>query len=104
MPWSAERAGHPAQPGDEILIWGSGFGLSTAEWVNAGWVAIGGVKTQVLGVIPATDAAGASALKVRVPLLMEYGSAIPVWVEVVGADGQPHRSGAVQIAVDWLDR
>jgi uncharacterized protein (TIGR03437 family) len=91
---------HPAQPGDEIVIWGSGFGSPAEIATRLISVTLGGVNAEVESVNAVPGVAGVYAIQVRVPAAMLFGDAVPVQLQVIGADGKQFNSNKVTIAVE----
>src|SRR5208283_4117973 len=91
---------HPAQPGDEIVLWGTGFG--PAGQVNAGQLAakVGGVDANADAVQAVPGRAGVYAVQVRVPASPTFGDNVPLQVQVTGVDGKTVRSNTVTIAIE----
>jgi uncharacterized protein (TIGR03437 family) len=99
MPRNSELPAHPAQPGDEILIFGTGLGASTA---GAGMVSatVGGVEVEVEAVSPVPGHVGLYTIQVRVPVPMEFGDDVPLQLQVIDPDGKLFSSNGVTIAVE----
>ena len=93
MPRNFQFLGHPAQPGDELLIWSTG----TAGMVR---VEIGNVIADALSADPAPGFPGISTIRVRVPELVEYGDAVPVRLQVTMPDGKQFASNQAAMAVE----
>ena len=93
-----QAAGHPAQPGDEILIWGSGFGTPTE--VPAVEVKLGGVDAEVESVSAVAGHAGVYTIQARVPAGTDFGEAVPVQVQVTTPDGKQFRSNKLTLALE----
>jgi uncharacterized protein (TIGR03437 family) len=100
MSRNAQVAAHPAQPGDEVLLWGTGFGSSSEAWSGMVSVKLGGVDTAVDGVRAVPGRAGLYAVQVRVPVPMAFGDSVPVQLQVIGTDGKPYTSNTVTVAVE----
>jgi uncharacterized protein (TIGR03437 family) len=100
MARNAQVLAHPAQPGDEIVLWGTGFGLSSEALPGMVTVKLGGVDAEVEGVLPVADHAGVYTVRVRVPVPTEFGDEVPVEVQVIGPDGKQFLSNRVMIAVE----
>ena len=100
MPRNAQVPAHPAQPGDEILIWGTGFGSS--DWTPGTTVSVkaGGVDAEVEAVSAVPGHVGVYAVQVRVPVPTAFGERVPVQLEMIGADGKVFHSNSVTIAVE----
>ena len=92
---------HPAQPGDEILIWGSGFGLPPTD-VPAGSVLVklGGAFAEVESLRAVPGHAGTYVIQARVPIDAEFGDAVAVQVQVTTPDGRRSTSNEVTLAVE----
>jgi uncharacterized protein (TIGR03437 family) len=102
MERNSQIPAHPAQPGDEILLWGTGFGefpSSAAISVN-----VGGVDTNVEAVRAVPGHAGAYTVLLRVPVPAAFGDSIPVHLEMIGADGKAFNSNSVTIAVEAVQQ
>jgi uncharacterized protein (TIGR03437 family) len=96
---AAERTsavtGYPAQAGDELLIWGSGFGVSPRSIE----VELGGAAAEVLSVDTVQGQAGVYTVRVRVPARARAGTAAPVRVVVNAPDGTRLASNTVTVAL-----
>ncbi|HTS65537.1 MAG TPA: hypothetical protein VMH28_26125, partial [Candidatus Acidoferrales bacterium] len=89
---------HPAQPGDEILIWGTGFGSgSPADAVS---VKLGHALAQVESLRPVPGRAGTYVIRARVPLNTEFGDAVGLQVQIATPDGRRFTSNQVTLAVE----
>jgi uncharacterized protein (TIGR03437 family) len=97
---NAQVAAHPAQPGDEILLWGTGFGTSGEVQSGTVSVKIGGVDAQVESVNAVTGQAGVYTVRLRVPVPMVFGEEVPAQLQVTGSDGTVFNSNSVTIAVE----
>jgi uncharacterized protein (TIGR03437 family) len=100
MPRNNELSAHPAQPGDEILIFGTGLGSSIggASWTVS--ARVGGVDAEVEAVNPVPGHTGLYTVKVRVPVPMEFGDDVPLKLQVTNPDGSVSPSNSVTIAVE----
>ena len=94
--------GYPAQPGDEILIWGTGFGSATDPWAGLS-VTIGGVAAQVASVRAVPDRPGVYVVQTRVPELPAPGQDVPVQVHIGAPGGKQVNSNTVVVAVEAID-
>ncbi len=97
VPRTARNSGYPAQAGDQILIWGTGFGPETAAASVS--VTMGGVRAEVGGVTAVPDHAGLYTVAVNVPAAI-FGEAIPVRLQVATPDGKLFTSNTVTVAVE----
>jgi uncharacterized protein (TIGR03437 family) len=87
--------GHPAQPGDQLVIWATGLGApGEASLV----VKVGGVDAEVQSVTAVPGYAGLCAVQVRVPAAA-LGDTIPVILEVATPVAR-FASNIVTIAVE----
>jgi uncharacterized protein (TIGR03437 family) len=100
MARNAQVAAHPAQPGDEILLWGTGFGTSSEVLSGTVSVNIGGVDAQVESVSAVPGQAGVYTVQLRVPVSTVFGEEVPAQLQVTGSDGKVFRSNVVRIAVE----
>jgi uncharacterized protein (TIGR03437 family) len=91
----SRMVGRPAQPGDEILLWGTGFAGASRLSVK-----LGGVDAELLGVRAVPGVVGLSTIRVRVPAGAALGNAVPVMVQATTPDGRPVPSNIVTIAVE----
>jgi uncharacterized protein (TIGR03437 family) len=100
MPRNSELPAHPAQPGDEILILGTGLGSSSgaASWMVS--ARVGGVDAEVEAVSPVSGHAGVYTVRVRVPVPLEFGDDVPLQLQVSDLDGKLFSSNSVTIAVE----
>jgi uncharacterized protein (TIGR03437 family) len=93
---------HPAQPGDEILLWGTGLGSSSEFPYGIVSVKLGGVDAEVDAVNAVPGHAGLYTVKVRVPVPTVFGDGVPVELQVIGSDGKRFNSNRVTIAVELV--
>ncbi len=100
MPRNYRVPAQPAQPGDSILIWGTGLGSPAAVAARMVQVEIGGVDAEVESVRAAPEYAGVYAIQARVPAAVSYGNAVPVELRVNSPAGRQFISNAVTIAVE----
>jgi uncharacterized protein (TIGR03437 family) len=100
MTRNSQIPAHPAQPGDGIVLWGTGFG--PAGQVNAGQLAVkvGTVDVNADGVQAVPGHAGVYAVQVRVPASTTFGDNVPVQLQVTGVDGKTVSSNTVTIAIE----
>jgi len=96
MARNSQVPAHPAQPGDEILIWGSGFG-SSSGMVS---VKVGGVDAQVDAVHAVPGHAGVYSIQVRVPVPTVFGDEVPVQLQAIGPDGKQFNSNSVTLVIE----
>jgi len=82
--------GHPAQPGDDVVIWATGLGDRPTVQVR-----IAGSNAEVESVQPVSAYAGVFAVQVRVPLTALVGDAEPVLLEVATPNSQLVTSNVV---------
>jgi uncharacterized protein (TIGR03437 family) len=97
---NAKVPGHPAQPGDRLVVWGTGLGL--AEQIMAGTVQVrvGTVYANVDGVVSADGFAGLSGVEFRVPRALNFGDAVPVELHVLPPSGHPADSNEVTASIE----
>ena len=97
---NSEIPAHPAQPGDQIVLWGTGFG--PAGQVNTAQLAVkvGSVDVNADAVQAVPGHAGVYAVQVRVPASTTFGDNVPVQVQVTGVDGKTLSSNTVTIAIE----
>jgi uncharacterized protein (TIGR03437 family) len=100
MARNSEVPAHPAQPGDEIVLWGTGFGSSSEAPYGTVSVKLGGVDAQVEAVNAVPGRAGVFTVQVRVPVPMAFGDEVPVQLRMVGPDGKLFQSNSVTLAVE----
>ena len=92
-------AAHPAQPGDQILIWATGLG-SAASATRAVSVKLGGVYAEVDSVQAVSGYAGLYTIQVRIPDAPMSGDAVPVQLDVATPDGHWFNSNTVTLAIE----
>jgi uncharacterized protein (TIGR03437 family) len=92
-------SGHPAQPGDEVLIWATGLGAAGGTSA-ALLVQIGEAYATVESVQPVAGHEGLYAIQVRVPAATTFGDAVPVQLQALTSDGQQVTSNVVTAAVE----
>jgi uncharacterized protein (TIGR03437 family) len=104
MARNSRVSAQPAQPGDEILIWGTGFG-SMAD-VSAGTVTVelDGLSAEVESINAVPGHAGVYTIQVRVPQATAPSDAVPLQVQVMGPDGKVLSSNSVSIAVEQISQ
>jgi uncharacterized protein (TIGR03437 family) len=95
-------AAHPAQPGDELVIWATGLGATGVVPPGAMQVRIGGVNAAVESVEPVSEHAGLSAIQIRVPAGIPVGDAVPVQLELSTADSHQVVSKSVTAAFESI--
>jgi len=92
---------HPAQPGDQVLIWGSGFGSLPTEAPTAKvLVKLGGVDAQVDSVRAVPGYAGVYTIQARVPEGIKFSDAVGLQVQVTTPSGKRFNSNQVTLAVE----
>jgi uncharacterized protein (TIGR03437 family) len=96
---NARIPGHPAQAGDEILIWGTGFGAAAGTSIKQVSVRLGEVDAAVEAVRAVPGYAGTYVIQTRVPEATAVGDAVPVELWVTTPDGKQIRSNTVRVAV-----
>lgn len=94
------QPGHPAQPGDEILIWGTGFGLPAEAANGTVAVQLGGIQVEAESVRAVPGRAGVYTIQVHVPAAAGCGDAVPLQVQVTTPDGRQFSSNTVTMAVE----
>lgn len=104
MPRNFQVPGHPAQPGDEIRIWGSGLGSPSMLNSSTVQVDIGSVAAEIASVSAVPGYAGLYAIQARVPALIDFGDAVPVEVRINTPDGKQVDSNLVTIAVEPVNQ
>jgi len=97
---------HPAQPGDEILIWGTGFGGASPANPSAGTVLmkLGRVFAEVESLREVPGRAGLYVIQARVPMNAEFGDAVGLQVQVTRSDGRRFTSNEVTLAVEPVNQ
>jgi uncharacterized protein (TIGR03437 family) len=100
MARNSQVSAHPAQPGDEILLWGTGFGSSSGAAYGTVSVKIGGVDAQVDAVNAVPGHAGVYTVQVRVPVPTVFGDGVPVQLQAIGPDGKQFNSNSVTLAIE----
>jgi uncharacterized protein (TIGR03437 family) len=91
--------GHPAQPGDDVLIWATGLGGSGGTSA-ALLVTIGEAYARIESVQPVAGHEGLQAVRVRVPATTTFGDAVPVQLQALTSDGRQVVSNVVTAAVE----
>jgi len=97
-------ASHPAQPGDDILILGTGFGLAPDVAPSAMQVLVGGVPASVETVQAVANHAGLYTVRVPLPEGVATGDAVAVQIITASADGEKYQSNTVKMAIETADR
>jgi uncharacterized protein (TIGR03437 family) len=96
---NARTSAYPAQSGDTLVIWGSGFGSRMEGLASGISVVLGGAHADVESVLPASAYPGVYAIQIRVPAGAITGDTVPLQVQVAGSDGKVYPSNDVVIAV-----
>jgi uncharacterized protein (TIGR03437 family) len=96
-------AGHPAQPGDDVLIWATGLGGSGGTSAPL-LVTIGEAYATIESVQPVDGHEGLQTIRVRVPATATFGDAVPVQLQALTSDGQQEASNVVTAAVEPVRR
>jgi uncharacterized protein (TIGR03437 family) len=104
MARNPQVAAHTTQPGDEVLIWGSGFGSPTEVSIRSISVTVGGVNVEAESIRAVPGHAGVYTVQVRVPALTIFGDAVPVQVQATTLDGKQFISNTVTVAVERVDQ
>ncbi len=94
-------AAHPAQPGDELVIWATGLGGAGAAPSNV-QVKIGGVYAGVESVQTVAGHVGLFAIQMLVPPGIPAGDAVPVQLELTTAHSQRVVSNSVTAAFEAI--
>jgi len=92
--------GRPAQPGDEILIWGTGLGAATGASTGTLSVMLGEVNAEVLAVRAVPGYPGIYTVRVRVPEGLMSGDTAEVQLQLATPDGKQFNSNSVTLAVE----
>jgi uncharacterized protein (TIGR03437 family) len=95
-------AGHPAQPGDEVVLRATGLGFAGGTPMGAVRVRIGDVYAAVESVQPVSGHAGLSAIQIRVPDGTPIGDAVPIQLELSTINAQQIRSNIVTAAFEQI--
>ncbi len=88
------RPAHPAQPGDQIVIFATGLGSAAESLPGKILVKLSDVYAGVEAVQGVPDHAGVYAIRVRVPAAMTFG-AVPVQLQIMTVDNHQLNSNAV---------
>jgi uncharacterized protein (TIGR03437 family) len=94
------QSGHPAQPGDEILILATGLGEAGRSPAASLLVKIGDAYATAESVQPVAGQAGLLAIQLRVPASTAFGRAVPVQLQVLTSDGRQVTSNVVAAAIE----
>jgi uncharacterized protein (TIGR03437 family) len=90
---------HPAQPGDQIMIWASGLG-PTAASAGTVLVKLGDAAAKVESVNAVSGQAGLYTIQVQVPVVVAFGDAVPVQIQVATPDGRQFNSNTVTATIE----
>jgi uncharacterized protein (TIGR03437 family) len=90
---------HPAQPGDQILIWATGLG-SAAEASAGTVVKFGDIAAEVEGVNAVSGQAGLYTIQVRVPVVVAFSEAVPMQIRMATPDGRQFNSNTVTATIE----
>jgi uncharacterized protein (TIGR03437 family) len=91
---------HPAQPGDQILIWARGLGSVTEASAGTVLVKLGDSAAEVEAVNAVSGHAGLYTVQVRVPVVVAFGDAVPVQIQVATPDGRQFNSNTVTATIE----
>jgi uncharacterized protein (TIGR03437 family) len=92
--------GHPAQTGDEVIVWASGLGDLSAILAGKVSVVVGGTSAALQSVNPVAGRAGLYAIAVTIPEDAANGDAVPVQLQVADLNGKLESSNTVTIATE----
>ena len=97
---NAKVPGHPAQPGDDLLIWTTGLG--SPDQITAGTiqVKIGTLYANVDRVVSAHGFAGLHGVEFRVPGALNFGDAVPVELRVLTPSSHPVDINRVSASIE----
>ena len=84
-----KMAAHPAEPNDEVVIWGTGFAATPVA------VQIGGMDAEVVSVEAVPGYAGVHAIRAHIPSAVTASQTVPVQLSTAGVTSKP-----VTIAVE----
>jgi uncharacterized protein (TIGR03437 family) len=90
---------HPAQPGDQIVIFATGLGSAADSSSGTMLAKLSDVSVGVESVQPVQGHAGVYAIQVQVPAAMTFG-AVPVQLQMTMPDGHQLSSNAVTAAFE----
>jgi uncharacterized protein (TIGR03437 family) len=93
-------AAHPAQPGDQILIWASGLGSAAEASSGTVLVKLGDIAAEVEAVNAVPGLAGVYTIQVRVPVGAAFGDAVPVQVQIATPSGGQFNSNTVTAVIE----
>ena len=99
MSRNSRVAARPAEPGDEIVIWGTGFGPATEVSTRTVLVRIGDAYAKTDSVRAVPGHVGVYTIQVRVPTAA-IGDSVPVQVQVTTPDGKQFNSNNVTAAFE----
>jgi uncharacterized protein (TIGR03437 family) len=91
---------HPAQPGDQILIWASGLGSAAGTSAGTVLVKLGDAAAKVESVNAVPGQAGLYTIQIEVPAVVAFGDALPVQVQVATPDGRQFNSNTVTATIE----
>jgi len=91
---------HPAQPGDQILIWATGLGALAESWPGRVVVKIGDLYAAIHAVNAVSGYAGLYAIQVEVPASSNVGDAIAVQLHMSTSDGRQVSSNNVTTTIE----
>jgi uncharacterized protein (TIGR03437 family) len=94
--------GHPAQPGDNVLLQVTGLQSALDGPAGTLSVTIGGVRSEIQSIAAIPGSAGLHAIVTRVPATTTFNAAVPVELQVVLPSGAVLRSNNVNISVEPL--
>jgi uncharacterized protein (TIGR03437 family) len=89
---------HPAQPGDQVLIWTTGLGQNNSA--NGISVTFGEITVNAEDVQPVSGYAGVYVVRATVPPGVGFSDAAPVHIAVTARDGQRVDSNTVTAAIE----
>jgi uncharacterized protein (TIGR03437 family) len=100
MPRNFRVPAHPAQPGDDVLIWATGLGLTNSDNTAQISATMGGVDAEVEAVKAVLGYAGVYTVQVRVPMVPNFGDNVPLQVRVVSGNNTPVASNIATLSVE----
>jgi uncharacterized protein (TIGR03437 family) len=93
---------HPAQPGDQMLIWATGLGRVPESPLGLS-VKLGDAYAVVDSVEAVPGHAGIFAIQIRIPAATAFGEAVPVQLEVAGSS-RSFKSNSVTLAIEAVSQ
>jgi uncharacterized protein (TIGR03437 family) len=92
-------AAHPAQAGDQVVLWVTGLG-SSQRVPGTIQIRIGDVPAEIESIEPVPDHVGINAISTQIPAGAGVGDMVPVQIEIMSSEGRLLTSNSVTTVIE----